>query len=155
VKGAVSGVFCASGQTCMADSLLLMQKAIHDAVIEKLIAAAVAARIADPSKMDTQIGPIATRPQWEQILRIIGLAKQDGAVCALGGHALSGPDYRRGRFVAPIIFAGAQRHAYRPGGGVQPGRASAQRRAVRSSERLRHRAISAISTATSVSSAST
>lgn len=104
VKGAISGVFGASGQTCMAGSRLLVQKTIHDAFVEKLVAAAGEARIGDPSKMDTQIGPIATRPQWEKILRMIDMAKKEGAVCALGGHALSGPDYGQGQFVAPTIF---------------------------------------------------
>ena len=108
VKGAISGVFGASGQTCMAGSRLLVQKTIHDAFVGKLVAAAGEARIGDPSSMETQIGPIATRPQWEKILRMIDMAKAEGAVCALGGHALSGPEYGQGQFVAPTIFTGVR-----------------------------------------------
>ena len=108
VKGAISGVFGASGQTCMAGSRLLVQKSIHDAFVAKLVAAAGEARIGDPSKMETQIGPIATRAQWEKILRMIEMAKAEGAVCALGGHALSGPEYGQGQFVAPTIFTGVR-----------------------------------------------
>lgn len=108
VKGAISGIFGASGQTCMAGSRLLVQRSIHDAFVERLVAAAGAARIGDPSRMDTQVGPIATRPQWEKILRMIAMAKEEGATCVLGGHALSGPDYGQGQFVAPTIFTGVR-----------------------------------------------
>ncbi|MEW6645001.1 MAG: aldehyde dehydrogenase [Pseudomonadota bacterium] len=108
VKGAISGVFGASGQTCMAGSRLLLQETIHDAFVEKLVAAVREARIGDPAKMDTQIGPIATRPQWQKILGMIEMAKAEGATCVLGGHALEGPQYGQGQFVAPTIFTGVR-----------------------------------------------
>lgn len=106
VKGAVAGVFAASGQTCLAGSRLLLQASIHDEFVEKLVALAKSARIGDPSQLDTQIGPIATRPQWEKILAMIAMAKEDGAHCALGGHALQGAGYGQGQFIAPTIFTG-------------------------------------------------
>ncbi len=108
VKGAISGIFGASGQTCMAGSRLLLQDTIHDAFVERLVEAAGQARIGDPSKMETQVGPIATRAQWEKILRMIAMAKEEGAHCALGGHALSGSEYGQGQFVAPTIFTGVR-----------------------------------------------
>ena len=104
VKGAISGVFAATGQTCMAGSRLLLQENIHDKFVERLVQIVSAARIGDPSKMTTQIGPIATRPQWEKILHMIDMAKQDGATCLYGGHALSGEEYGQGQFIAPTIF---------------------------------------------------
>jgi acyl-CoA reductase-like NAD-dependent aldehyde dehydrogenase len=104
MKGAISGVFGASGQTCMAGSRLLVQRSIYDKFVPSLIDAVKAARIGDPSQMDTQIGPIATRSQWEKILRMIDMAKSEGATVALGGHALSGPQYGQGQFIAPTIF---------------------------------------------------
>lgn len=104
VKGAISGIFAASGQTCMAGSRLLLQENIHDQFIERLLEIVREARIGDPSLMSTQVGPIATRPQWEKILRMIDMAKEDGATCLLGGHALTGEGYGQGQFIAPTIF---------------------------------------------------
>ena len=106
VKGAISGVFGASGQTCMAGSRLLVQRSIIDAFVPRLVEALTAAKIGDPSKMETQIGPVATRSQWEKILRMIDMAKADGATVACGGHALEGPEYGQGQFVAPTILTG-------------------------------------------------
>lgn len=102
--GAVAGIFGAAGQTCMAGSRLLVQDGIHDVFVEKVAAIAGKARIGDPSKMETEIGPIATRPQFEKILGMIEMARAEGARCVLGGHALSGAGFGQGQFVAPTIF---------------------------------------------------
>ncbi len=63
VKGAVSGIFAATGQTCIAGSRLLVQRTVHDAFMEKLLALAKTARMGDPLDDATQVGPITTRPQ--------------------------------------------------------------------------------------------
>lgn len=104
VKGAVAGIFAAAGQTCMAGSRLLLQETIHDSFVEKLVALAKSARIGDPSKYETEVGPIATRPQWKKILSMITMAREDGAKCVLGGHALEGEGYGQGQFIAPTVF---------------------------------------------------
>jgi acyl-CoA reductase-like NAD-dependent aldehyde dehydrogenase len=102
VKGVVSGVFAASGQTCMAGSRLLVQRSIQDEFVQKLVDFVSTAKIGDPSSMDTQIGPIATRPQFERIMACIDSAKREGATCVLGGNAIT--ELGAGQFVAPTIF---------------------------------------------------
>jgi len=106
VKGAISGVFGASGQTCMAGSRLLVQRSIHDDFVAQLVEATKAAKVGDPSQMDTQVGPVATRAQFEKILRMIEMGKAEGATVACGGHALTGEGYGQGQFIAPTIFTG-------------------------------------------------
>ena len=71
VNGAVSGIFAATGQTCIAGSRLLLQESIHDQFVEKLLALAKTARMGDPMSMDTQVGPI---------LSIIRFKSEDEAV---------------------------------------------------------------------------
>ena len=102
VKGVVSGIFAASGQSCQAGSRLLVQRSIHDAFVDKLVAFVKTAKLGDPALPDTQIGPIATRPQFEKMLSYIQIAKDEGARCVLGGK--SRPDLGAGLFVEPTIF---------------------------------------------------
>jgi acyl-CoA reductase-like NAD-dependent aldehyde dehydrogenase len=104
LKGAISGIFGASGQTCMAGSRLLLQDTIHDEFVEKLKTIVAEAKVGDPAKMETQVGPMATKAQWQHALNCIQMAKEDGATCVLGGHALSGKEYGQGQFIAPTIF---------------------------------------------------
>ncbi|PWU06875.1 MAG: carnitine dehydratase, partial [Verrucomicrobia bacterium] len=108
VKGVIAGIFAAAGQTCIAGSRLLLQDTIHDTFVKRLVEVVGQARIGDPSQYETQIGPIVTRPQWERILQYIEIGKAEGARCILGGHALSGPNYGQGQFIAPTIFVGVR-----------------------------------------------
>ena len=102
IKGIVSGIFAATGQTCQAGSRLLVQDSIHDTVIERLIDFIKDAKIGDPADLSTQIGPVATKPQFEKILSYIKIAQQEGATLAYGGNAR--PEIGSGQFIEPTIF---------------------------------------------------
>ena len=106
VNGAVSGIFAATGQTCIAGSRLLLQESIHDVFMEKLLALAQTARMGDPMRLDTQVGPVTTRQQYEKVLGYIDIAKQEGAQLLLGGAAATRPECGRGWFIEPTVFAG-------------------------------------------------
>ncbi len=108
VKGAVSGIFAATGQTCIAGSRLLVQKGVHDAFLAELLALAKTARMGDPLETTTQVGPITTRPQFNKVLEYIGIAKGEGATCVLGGGPASRPECGEGWFVEPTIFTGVK-----------------------------------------------
>src|SRR5450631_1451313 len=81
VKGVVSGIFAATGQTCIAGSRALIHRPIHDQFVEKLLALARTARMGNPLELTTQVGPVTTRPQYEKVLDYIRIAKDEGAIC--------------------------------------------------------------------------
>lgn len=108
VNGAVSGIFAATGQTCIAGSRLLLEERIHDAFLERLLALAKTARMGDPMSLDTQVGPVTTRPQYEKVLGYIDIAKKEGAKLMLGGGAATRPECGKGWFVEPTVFAGVK-----------------------------------------------
>src|SRR5580704_10504307 len=58
VNGAISGIFAATGQTCIAGSRLLVERKVHDEVVDGLVRLARTARLGDPSDPATQVGPI-------------------------------------------------------------------------------------------------
>ncbi len=105
VKGVVAGIFAATGQTCIAGSRALIHRPIYDAFVERLIALARSARMGNPLDLDTQVGPITTRPQFEKVLDYMQVAKSEGAVCLLGGGPALRPECGKGWFVEPTIFA--------------------------------------------------
>ena len=106
VKGVISGIFAATGQTCIAGSRLLVQRSIHDQFLEKLLAFAKTARMGDPMLPDTQVGPVTNKPQFEKILQYIDIARAEGAQPVLGGARANRPECGDGWFVEPTIFAG-------------------------------------------------
>ena len=104
VKGAISGIFAASGQTCIAGSRLLVQRSAYDEVSSKIVALARTARLGDPMERTTQVGPITTQPQREKVLHYMEVGRGEGARCLLGGGTPSSPELARGWFVEPTIF---------------------------------------------------
>src|SRR6187549_3385943 len=106
IKGVISGIFAATGQTCIAGSRLLVQRSIHDRFLEKLVAFAKTATMGNPMSKDTQIGPVTNKPQFEKILKYIDIAKGEGARAVLGGARAERPECGNGWFVEPTIFEG-------------------------------------------------
>jgi (Z)-2-((N-methylformamido)methylene)-5-hydroxybutyrolactone dehydrogenase len=106
VKGVVSGIFAATGQTCIAGSRLLVQRSIESEFVDKLVALAGTARMGNPLSLETQVGPVTTRPQYEKILGYVEVAKGEGAHLALGGRPADRPECGSGWFIEPTIFTG-------------------------------------------------
>jgi aldehyde dehydrogenase (NAD+) len=108
IKGVISGIFAATGQTCIAGSRLLVQQSIHDQFLDKLVAFAKTAKMGNPMSKDTQIGPVTNKPQLEKILKYIDVARGEGARAVLGGSRASRPECGNGWFVEPTIFSGVR-----------------------------------------------
>jgi len=106
VKGVISGIFAATGQTCIAGSRLLVQQSIHNRFVDQLVALAKTAKMGNPMNLDTQVGPVTNPPQFEKILGYIAIAKGEGATAVLGGERASRPECGNGWFVEPTIFTG-------------------------------------------------
>ncbi|HET6491765.1 MAG TPA: aldehyde dehydrogenase family protein, partial [Burkholderiales bacterium] len=108
IKGVISGIFAATGQTCIAGSRLLVQRSIHDEFVEKLVAFAKTAKMGNPMELATQVGPVTNKPQFEKILRYMDIAKGEGANPVLGGARATRPECGEGWFVEPTIFTGVR-----------------------------------------------
>lgn len=104
VRGVVSGIFAASGQTCIAGSRAIVHEQIHDAFVEKFVALASTAQLGDPLDPDTQVGPVTTAPQFRRILDCIDMARSDGATCVMGGKPAPDSMHGGGRFIEPTVF---------------------------------------------------
>jgi aldehyde dehydrogenase (NAD+) len=106
VKGVVSGIFAATGQTCIAGSRALIHKPIHNEFVDKLVRFAKTAKMGDPLDAATQVGPVTTQPQLKKILEYIRIAEEEGAKPVLGGRPAQRPECGEGWFVEPTIFTG-------------------------------------------------
>lgn len=102
--GAVSGIFGASGQMCAAGSRLLVHRSVKDQLVKKLLALASDIKLGDPMSATSNVGPIATRPQFQKVLDYIDVANEDGATCILGGGPVEEGELADGQFVRPTIF---------------------------------------------------
>ncbi|WP_323775446.1 aldehyde dehydrogenase [Leisingera sp.] len=93
VNAQVSGIFAATGQSCVAGSRLVIQKGIKDAFLARLKKKAEAVVIGAPQDMATEVGPLCTLKQRDHALRLIQTSLQAGAKLVTGGAAVEGEGF--------------------------------------------------------------
>lgn len=91
-----------SGQACSATTRILAHRSIHDALVEK-ICNQVSNLTIGHGLDDPDLGPLASQPQKDKVLKFISEAAARGAEIVLGGaEPLQGP----GHFVTPTVLTG-------------------------------------------------
>jgi acyl-CoA reductase-like NAD-dependent aldehyde dehydrogenase len=102
VNGAIGAIFGAAGQSCVAGSRLYLQEGIADEFLGRMIEQAKTIRIGDPLDEDTQMGPLCTTGQLENIKREVAHALSEGGKILCGGKQ---PEALGGLFYEPTIIA--------------------------------------------------
>ena len=100
VNAQISGIFAASGQSCVAGSRLVVQASIKDAFLDRLKQKAEAIVIGAPDDMATEVGPLCTAAQRDRAVQLIDRSVGQGAKLVTGGQALD----RDGFYFPPTII---------------------------------------------------
>ena len=105
LQAAFWGIFWNKGEVCVAGSRILVERAIYDEFVEKFTAMAKAAVLGDPLDPKTQLGPIATRAEYDKILGYIEDGRNSSARLTAGGGTpkIGG----KGLFIEATVFADA------------------------------------------------
>jgi aldehyde dehydrogenase (NAD+) len=102
VNLALGGAFGGTGQKCTASSRLVVHEAVHDAFVEKLVAATQAMKVGHALEQGTQMGPVVSKEQLSENLAYVDLGKSEGAELACGGAQLEMP--HEGFYMSPGVF---------------------------------------------------
>jgi succinate-semialdehyde dehydrogenase/glutarate-semialdehyde dehydrogenase len=105
VEAAVLARCINSGQSCIAAKRFLVQDSIYEAFESRFVAGMAAMRVGDPELEETQIGPLATPAQVDDLEAQIAAAVQAGARILTGGERLPGP----GNYFQPTVLSGVPR----------------------------------------------
>ena len=104
-KRMVVGAFSYAGQVCISVQRLFVHDAVYDAFMEQFVAVASALKLGDPLDEASQMGPMNSRAQYEKVLHYIDVAKAQGARLVTGGKRPAGPEFERGYWIEPTVFA--------------------------------------------------
>ena len=85
LNGITAGIFGASGQSCIAGSRLYIQSKIYDEFLDKLVAKAKKIKLGAPMEEDTQMGPLNSFKQLENIEKNIKATIEQGGKIRCGG----------------------------------------------------------------------
>ncbi|MCV9947013.1 MULTISPECIES: aldehyde dehydrogenase [unclassified Rhizobium] len=89
----VAGIFAATGQSCVAGSRLIVERSIKDKFVALLRDKAEAIRIGAPLDMATEVGPLATKRQQDNIGALVARSIEIGARLVTGGRKIDGDGY--------------------------------------------------------------
>ncbi|MBY5623747.1 aldehyde dehydrogenase [Rhizobium leguminosarum] len=89
----VAGIFAATGQSCVAGSRLIVERSIKDKFVALLREKAEAIRIGAPLDMATEVGPLATKRQQDNIGALVAKSIESGARLVTGGRKIDGDGY--------------------------------------------------------------
>ena len=98
----VSGIFAATGQSCVAGSRLLVHENVHKQLMEILVAKAQRIKIGDPQDLDTEMGPLATMRQLTHVQDVVDRSVAQGAKLITGGKSPAG--FASGFYYEPTIL---------------------------------------------------
>lgn len=100
---AVKGGLSLSGQACTGTSRILVMRDIKKAFTQKLLARVQALKIGRGVDKGTDIGPLATSAQLDNVLSYVAIGKTE-ATHLVGGDRIVDGDLRHGYFVSPAVF---------------------------------------------------
>jgi aldehyde dehydrogenase (NAD+) len=105
LQAAFWGIFWNKGEVCVAGSRILVERPIYDEFVARFSEMARRAVLGDPLDDATQIGPIATRAEYDKVLSYVEAGKASPAKLVAGGgtRKLNG----KGLFVEATVFANA------------------------------------------------
>ncbi|SAL77331.1 betaine-aldehyde dehydrogenase [Caballeronia choica] len=106
VNGVLYGIFSSSGESCIAGSRLFVQRPVYAEFVRRLADGSRKLRVGDPSREDTQMGPLITGQHRESVERYVALGVQEGGKLLCGGERPSGDNREQGFFYLPTILEG-------------------------------------------------
>lgn len=104
IDNAVTAVFLHSGQVCSAGTRLLVERSIHDLVVEKVVARAKAIRMGGPADLTAETGPLISRAHLEKVSQYVERALAEGAQLLTGGKRSTLEPLISGWYFEPTVL---------------------------------------------------
>jgi acyl-CoA reductase-like NAD-dependent aldehyde dehydrogenase len=106
ISGALWGGFANAGQTCSGIERVYVMSEVSERFIAGVVEGARRLRVGDPMDWETEIGPMASREQFETVCELVDDALACGARLECGGPVGSPPGLEAGAFYGPTVLTG-------------------------------------------------
>ncbi|MES2641279.1 MAG: aldehyde dehydrogenase family protein [Myxococcota bacterium] len=105
-KNAIGAAFYNQGELCTAGTRLLVQRSIHDEVLDIVVNGARGMVPGDPLDPATTMGPLVSAVHHRRVLGYIEKGDAEGARREVGGRHEGAAGFDGGWFVAPTVYSG-------------------------------------------------
>ncbi|HVL53683.1 MAG TPA: aldehyde dehydrogenase family protein [Vitreimonas sp.] len=100
-------VFDNCGQDCCARSRILVERSVHERVVELFAQATRNVKVGDPLDEATEIGTLVSQKQLERVTDYIAVGREEGAQVVVGGGPPDDPALEGGAYLMPTVFDNA------------------------------------------------
>ena len=97
-------VFDNCGQDCCARSRILVERSVHEQVVELFAKATQAVKVGDPSDPATEVGPLVSFKQRAKVEEYVASGQAEGASLVTGGVRPTDPALAEGAYLMPAVF---------------------------------------------------
>ena len=102
-----NSVFDNAGQNCTARSRILVERSVHERVVELVAQQTAKLVVGDPADEKTQMGSLVSQRQRERVSELIASAREEGAKVVFGGVPPEDVALANGAFLMPTVIDGA------------------------------------------------
>jgi alpha-ketoglutaric semialdehyde dehydrogenase len=102
-ESVVLGAFGSSGQRCTATSRVVVEEAIADEFVTRLLERVKKLRVGNGLDPDVDVGPLVDEQQMKTVLGYLEIGKRQARLL-VGGERMVGQEYENGYFIAPTVF---------------------------------------------------
>ncbi|WP_303317110.1 aldehyde dehydrogenase [Flavivirga abyssicola] len=100
----VRSSFANQGQICLCGSRIFVEATIYEKFKTDFVDKVKQLRVGHPSKEDTNIGALVSKPHLEKVLKYIDLGKDEGGTVLFGGNKVTVAGYEDGYYIEPTII---------------------------------------------------
>ena len=104
IDGALFGAFANQGEVCSAGSRLLVEKSIHDRLVDGMLKKIPNIKLGHGLKPNVKMGPLVSATHRDKVESYIKIGIEEGAKLLCGGKRPQDPELKNGFFVEPTIF---------------------------------------------------
>ncbi len=111
LEGTLRAGFANQGEICLCGSRVLVERAIYDVFVERLVERVRALRVGDPRDPATDVGALISAAHRTKVEGYLELARKEGGTVLCGGRrpSLAAP-FDQGYFLEPAVIDGLASH---------------------------------------------
>ena len=112
IDNAVTAAFLHSGQVCSAGTRLIVERSIHNRVVNEIVRRAAKIRLGGPDDELAEAGPLISAVHLKNVSEYVEKGVAEGATLLVGGKRSEKPEHANGWYYLPTVLDNAKSSMY-------------------------------------------
>ena len=112
IDNAVTAAFLHSGQVCSAGTRLIVERSIHNRVVNEIVRRAEKIRLGGPDDELAEAGPLISAAHLQNVIDYVDKGVAEGATLLIGGKRSDKPEHANGWYYLPTVLDNAKSSMY-------------------------------------------